>query len=126
MTQVDYLKGDNNPAGICSIVKNRRISFSLFQKAIQLNTDLRRQVKDIVDLGLCEYAFQVNAEIIRAARERAEVQTTDIMMKFLNGMGNYQLMKRVIHRNRIIKLLSQKDCLEHDEMLSKVKHLKVV
>lgn len=126
MNQVTYLKEDNQPAGICSIVKNRRISFSLFQKAIQLNTDLRKQVKDIVDLGLCEYAFQVNSEIIKAARERAEVQTTDIMMKFLKGMGNYQLMKRMIHRNRIIRLLAQKDRMEHDELLSKVKHLKVV
>jgi hypothetical protein len=126
MTQVDYLNGDNYPEDVYSIVKEKRISFSLFQKAIKLNTDLRRQIRDIVDLGLCDYAFQVNSEIIRAAKERAENQTTEIMMKFLNGMGNYQLLKRVIHRNRIIKTLAQKDILEHDELIGRVKRLKAV
>ena len=126
MNQIDYFNGDNFPAGVCSLVTDRGISFSLFQKAIKLNTDLRKQIKDIVDLGLCDYAFQVNSEIIRTARDRAEAQTTDLMMKFLNGMSNYQLMKRVIHRNRIIRLLAQKDIMEHDELLSRVKHMKVV
>jgi hypothetical protein len=126
MNQIDYFKGDNFPAGVCSLVKDRRISFSLFQKAIKLNTDLRKQIKDIVDLGLCDYAFQVNSEIIQTAKERAEAQTTELMMKFLKGMGNYQLMKRVIHRNRIIKALAQKDNMEHDELISRVKRLKAV
>jgi len=126
MNQIDYFNGDNFPAGVFSFVKDRRISFSLFQKAIQLNTDLRKQIKDIVDLGLCDYAFQVNSEIIRAAKEQAEAQTNDLMMKFLNGMSNYQLMKRIIHRNRIIRLLAQKDLMEHDEMISRVKRFKVI
>jgi len=126
MKQVDYLKGENFPEGVCSFVKGRKISFALFQKAIKINIELRRQIKDIVDLGLCEYAFRVNSEIIQAARERAEVQSTEIMMKFLNGMGNYQLLKRLVHRNRVIRLLAQKDCMEHDEMLSRVTRLKVV
>ena len=126
MNQVDYFTEDNLPAGLCSIVKGRKISYSLFQKAIKVNSDLRRQIKDIVDLGLCDYAFRVNSEIIQFAKERAEAQTTELMMKFLNGMGNYQLMKKVIHRNRIIRLLAQKDSMEQDELLSRVKHLKVV
>jgi hypothetical protein len=126
MNQVDYLNGDNYPAGFSSLVKDKKISFSLFQKAIKLNSDLRKQINDIVDLGLCDYAFQINSEIIRSAKEKAEAQTTELMMKFLKGMDNYQLMKQVIHRNRIIRTLAQKDNLEQDEMLSRVKHLKAV
>jgi hypothetical protein len=78
----------------------------LFQKAIKVNSELRKQIKDIIDLGLCDYAFRVNAEIIQSARDSAETESTELMMKFLNGMGNYQLMKRVIHRNRMIRLLA--------------------
>ncbi|NVO21266.1 MAG: hypothetical protein HXX13_16310 [Bacteroidetes bacterium] len=126
MNQIDYLKGDNHPAGVFSLVEDRKISFTLFQKAIQLNADLRKQIKDIVDLGLCDYAFQVNSRIIQAAKDNAEAQSTELMMKFLKGMGNYQLMKRLIHRNRIIRLLAQKDNMEQDALISRVKHLKAV
>jgi hypothetical protein len=126
MKRVDYLQGDNYPDGVCAIIKGRKISFALFQKAIKVNSDLRRQIKDIIDLGLCEYAFRVNEEIIQAAKERAEAQSTEIMMKFLNGMGNYQLLKRLVHRNRVIRILAMKDCMEQNEMLSRVKQLKVV
>jgi hypothetical protein len=126
MNQIDYLKGDNQPAGVFSLVEDRKISFTLFQKAIQLNADLRKQIKDIVDLGLCDYAFQVNSRIIQAAKANAEAQSTELMMKFLKGMGNYQLMKRLIHRNRIIRLLAQKDNMEQEALISRVKHLKAV
>ncbi|MBK7030139.1 MAG: hypothetical protein IPH45_13435 [Bacteroidales bacterium] len=126
MKQVDYLSGDRYPEGVCNLVQGKKISFSLFQKAIKVNADLRQQIKDIVDLGLCEYAFRVNSEIIKAAKERAELQTTEIMMKFLKGAGNYQFMKHLIHRNRVIRLLAQKEIMEQDEFVNKVKKLKVV
>jgi hypothetical protein len=126
MRRIDYFKGNNYPDGICAIVKGRKISFTLFQKAIKVNSDLRKQIKDTIDLGLCEYAFRVNSEIIQAAKERAELQSTEILMKFLNGMENYQLLKRLVHRNRIIRLLAMKDAIEQKEMLCRVKELKVV
>lgn len=126
MKRIDYLKGDTYPEGVCAIVKGKTVSFSLFQKAIKVNSDLRRQINDIVDLGLCDYAFRVNAEIIQAAKERAEAQSTEIMMKFLNGMGNYHLLKRLVHRNRVIRLLAMRDSLEQSELLNRVKQLKVV
>ena len=126
MNQANYLIGDNYPAGVCSLVRGRRISYSLFQKALKLNADLRKQIRDIIDLGLCEYAFRVNAEIIEAAKLRAESQSSEIMMKFLKGEGNYLLMKRIIHKNRIIRILAQKDIKEHDEMLGRMKQLRVV
>jgi hypothetical protein len=126
MKQVNYLSEDRYPEGVCAIVKNRKISFALFQKAIKLNTELRQQIRDIVDLGLCEYAFRVNSEIITAAKEKAEAQSTEIMMKFLKGAGNYQFMKHLIHRNRVIRLLAQKELREQDEFLNRLKQLKVV
>lgn len=126
MKQVDYLHGDHYPEGICSIVKERKISFRLFQKAIKVNAELRRQVRDAVDLGLCEYAFRVNSEIINSARERAEKQTTEIMMKFLKGTSNYQLLKQLVHKNRVIRLLAQKDIMEQDELMHRVNNLKVI
>jgi hypothetical protein len=126
MKSVDYLTGDNYPDGVCALVKGRRISFALFQKAIKVNSDLRRQINDVIDLGLCEYAFKVNEEIIQAAKDRAEAQSTEIMMKFLNGMENYQMLKRLVHRNRVIRLLAMKDKIEQNELLCRVKPLKVV
>jgi hypothetical protein len=126
MKQIDYLHGDHFPEGVCSIVKDRNISFRLFQKAIKVNAELRRQVRDAVDLGLCEYAFRVNSEIINSARERAEKQTTEIMMKFLKNASNYQLLKQLVHKNRVIRLLAQRDFMEQDELLHRVKKLKVV
>jgi hypothetical protein len=126
MKRIDYLNGDSYPQGVCSMIRGKKISYTLFQKAIKVNSELRKQVKDIIDLGLCEYAFRVNEEIIQIARENAEKQKTEIMMKFLEGMGNYQMMKRIIHRNRIIRLLAQKDLMEQDELLSRVKRLKAV
>ncbi len=126
MKQVNYLSEDHYPEGVCTIVKNRKISFALFQKAIKVNSELRQQIKDIVDLGLCEYAFRVNSEIIQSAKDKAEAQSTEIMMKFLKGAGNYQFLKHLIHRNRVIRLLAQKELREQDEFINRVKKLKAV
>ena len=126
MTKVNLLSDDNYQQNVCTIVKTRKISFSLFQKAIKVNSELRKQIRDVIDLGLCDYAFRVNAEIIESAKKSAESQSTEIMMKFLNGMGNYQLLKRLVHRNRVIRLLAMKDNLEQEELMSRVKQLKVV
>jgi hypothetical protein len=41
------------------------------------------------------------------------------MLKFLNGMGNYQLLKRLVRKNRIIRLLANRDNREHEEMISR-------
>lgn len=125
MAQVNYLIGDQFPEEVRSIVKGGKISFTLFQKAIRINAELRQQVSDLVDLRLCDYAFRVNSEIINSARDNAEQQTSEIMLKFLNGMGNYQLLKRLVRKNRIIRLLANRDIREHEEMICRLNNLRI-
>lgn len=119
MRSSDYLHSDHFDDGVCRINKGRSITFQTFRKAIKLNSELREKIRDIIDLHLCEYAFRNNSEIIQAAREKAEAESTELMMKFLREGGNYMNIAAKLHRNRIIKLLAQKDKAEQAELMRK-------
>ena len=106
--------------------KNFRFSFSSFQKAISENSDLRKQVKDIVDLGLFDYALRRNTAFIQAVREKAEAESMDLMMRFTNGVDDYQAMKRKIHKNRIIRTLAVMDRKAQMEFMRKFERLSAV
>lgn len=119
MRSSDYLHSDHFDAGVCRIVNGHSITFQTFRKAIKLNSELREKIRDIIDLHLCEYAFRNNSEIIQAAREKAEAESTELMMKFLREGGNYRNIAAKLHRNRVIKLLAQKDKAEQAELIKK-------
>lgn len=119
MRSSEYLQNDNFDAGVCRIVSKRGVTFTVFKNAIRLNSELREKIHDVIDLHLSEYAFRNNAEIIQAAREKAENESTELMMKFLREGGNYKTMEAKLHRNRIIKLLAQKDKREQAELIKK-------
>ena len=125
MKTINYLEEDDVHTRICSLKKSYRISFSSFQKAIKSNSIMRKQVEDIVDLGLYEYAFRQNTELIRSACEKAETETIELMMQFVSGVGNYLALSKIIHRNRVIKTLATKDRKEHSELINRITHLKV-
>jgi hypothetical protein len=91
------------------IKKNPRFSFSSFQKAIRSNSELRKQIEDIVDLGLFDYMLRQNTIYIQAVREKAEAETLELTMKFAYGADDYQKLKKMIHRNRIIRTLAIMD-----------------
>ena len=107
---------------ISSVKKSFKISFSAFRKAIMANSELRKQIDDIVDLGLFEYAFRRNSAFIQSVREKAEAETFELMMQFVNGGGDYQLLRNIIHRNRVIRTLAIKDRKDQLELIKKVTH----
>jgi len=92
-----------------SIKKNSRFSFSSFQKAIRSNSELRKQIEDIVDLGLLDYMLRQNTIFIQAVRQKAEAESLELTMKFAYGADDYQKLKKMIHRNRIIRTLAIMD-----------------
>jgi len=103
-----------------------KISFLSFQKLILANSDMRKQVKDIVDLALFDFAIQQNMAAIESFRQRAEAETVQLLMKFVRGVSNYQLFSKTIHRNRIIKTLAALDRKDQEEMIQNVTHLRAV
>jgi len=107
---------------ISSVKKSFKISFSAFRKAIMANTELRKQIDDIVDLGLFEYAFRRNSAYIQSVREKAEAETFELMMQFVNGGGDYRILRNIIHRNRVIRTLAIKDRKDQAELIKKVTH----
>jgi len=100
--------------------ENYRFSFTSFQKAIRANSELRKQIEDIVDMGLFDYALQQNTAFIQAVRERAEAETIDLMMRFTRGTDDYQVLKRLIHKNRIIRTLALMDHRAQVELTRKI------
>jgi len=102
-----------------SSVKNSRFSFSSFQKAIRENSELRKQVRDIVDLGLFEYAIQRNSAFIQSIREKAEAESLDLMMRFAKGFDDYNKLEKKIHKNRIIRTLAIMDRKAQMEIMNK-------
>lgn len=102
--------------------RNYKFSFSSFQKAIMANCELRKQIDDIVDLGLFEYAFQKNTEFIQNARAKAEADSIKLLMQFVNGVGDYNLVRRIIHRNRVIRTLAIKDRKDQRELINRLTH----
>ena len=103
-----------------------KVSFSYFQKLIIANSEMRKQVKDVVDLALFDYAIQQNMIAIESFRQKAEVETVKLLMKFVGGVSNYQLFSNTIHRNRVIKTLASLDRRDQDELIQNVTRLKAV
>lgn len=100
--------------------ENYRFSFTSFQKAIRANSELRKQIEDIVDMGLFDYALQRNTAFIQAVREKAEAETIDLMMRFTKGADDYKVLKRLIHKNRIIRTLAVMDHKAQVELAKKI------
>jgi hypothetical protein len=105
--------------------KNFRFSFSSFQKAIRSNSEVRKQIEDIVDLGLFDFMLRQNTIFIQAVRERAEAETIELTMRFAYGTEDYQKLKKMIHRNRIIRTLAIMDLKANLALINKFNHFKV-
>lgn len=99
---------------------NNRFSFSLFLKTIRTNSELRKQIEDIVDMGLFDYALQRNIAFIQSVCEKAETESIELMMRFTKGTDDYQVLKRLIHRNRIIRTLAVMDRKAQLELSKKI------
>ena len=123
MNTIKLNQEDNSKNGIVSVKNTYSASFLSFKKALLANTELRRQIRDIVDLGLMEYAYRRNTSFIDAVRKKAEAETMDLMMQFVKGADNYQALRKIIQRNRIIKTLANKDMSDHKELLTRVTRL---
>lgn len=105
--------------------KNYRFSFSSFQQAIKVNSELRKQIEDIIDLGLFDYALCRNTTLIQSVCEKAEAETFELMMRFANGVDDYQVLKKMIHRNRVIRTLAIMDRKAQLELVSKISQFTV-
>jgi len=123
MNTISLNQTDNLHNGIASVKNSYSASFLSFKKALLANTELRRQIRDIVDLGLMEYAYRRNTLFIDAVRKKAEAETMELMMQFVKGADNYQALRKIIQRNRIIKTLANKDMSDHKELLTRVTRL---
>jgi hypothetical protein len=119
----EYPTKDNAKAKSISPEKNFRFSFSSFQKAIKSNSELRKQIEDIVDLGLFDYMLRQNTLFIQAVREKAEAETLELTMRFAHGTADYQKLKKMIHRNRIIRTLAIMDRKAQFELVNKFNRL---
>ncbi len=119
MNTKNYPTEDYAVAKSASRARNYRFSFSSFLQAIKDNSELRRHIGDIVDLGLYEYAIRRNTAFINSVRAKAEDESIEIMMRFANGANDFQTMKRVIHQNRIIRTLAKRDRYAQMELLNK-------
>jgi hypothetical protein len=106
--------------------KSGKISFLAFQKLTLANSEMRKQVKDIIDLALFDYALQQNMEAIEAFRQKAEAETVQLLMRFVNGVSNYQLFSKAIHRNRVIKTLAALDRHDQEELIHSLTKLRAV
>lgn len=114
-----YPTQDSVPAIYSLSEKNFRFSFSAFQKAIRSNSELRKQIEDIVDLGLFDYMLRQNTTFIQSVCEKAETETIELTMQFANGTDDYQKLKKMIHRNRIIRTLAIMDRKAQFELINK-------
>jgi hypothetical protein len=123
MNTISLNQTDNLHNGMASVKNSYSASFLSFKKALLANTELRRQIRDIVDLGLMEYAYRRNTLFIDAVRKKAEAETMELMMQFVKGAVNYQALQKIIQRNRIIKTLANKDMSDHKELLTRVTRL---
>lgn len=119
MNTNNYPSQDSAMAKPDSSSKNFRFSFSSFQKAIKSNSELRKQIEDIVDLGLFDYMLRQNTAFIQSVREKAEAETIELTMRFANGTDDYQKLKKRIHRNRIIRTLAIMDRKAQLELMTK-------
>jgi hypothetical protein len=126
MKTINYLEEENAQARINLLEKSYKFSFASFQKAIMSNSQLRKQIDDVVDLGLFEFAIRKNTAFIQNARAKAEAETMELLMQFVNGVGDYTVIREILHRNRIIRALAIKDRKDQRELINKVTHQKVL
>jgi hypothetical protein len=122
MNTSEYLLQEKPHTGQYSAKKTSKISFSSFQKIILANSAMRKQVKDVVDLALFDFALKQNTALIESMREKAEAESVKLMMQFVKGVPNYELFSKTIHRNRIIKTLAALDKRDQAEMIYRVTH----
>jgi len=122
MNTSEYLLQEKPHTGQSLVNKTLKISFSSFQKIILANSEMRKQVKDVVDLALFDFALHQNSALIESMREKAEAETVKLMMQFVKGVPNYQLFSKTIHKNRIIKTLAALDRRDQAEMIFRVTH----
>lgn len=119
------MNASNHPAKDISTAKsftsekNFRFSFSSFQKAIKSNSEVRKQIEDIVDLGLFDYMLRRNTTFIQSVREKAESETIELMMRFTSEADDYRKLKKMIHRNRLIRTLAIMDRKAQMELINK-------
>lgn len=111
----EHLQTSNNP-----VKKSGNISFSSFKKLILANSEMRKQVRNVIDLALYDYAFQQNMEAIEAMRESADSESIELMMQVLQSVADYQSLSKKIHRNWVIKTLVAHDRRDHAELIKKV------
>jgi len=88
MNPTNYSKEDSASVKSRSSEKSYRFSFSSFQKAIKTNSEVRKQIEDIVDFGLFDYALRRNTQFIQSVREKAEAETIELMMRFTRGVDD--------------------------------------
>jgi len=125
MNASNYPNQDISTAKSISSEKKFRFSFSSFQEAIKSNSEVRKQIEDIVDLGLFDYMLRRNTAFIQSVREKAEAETIELMMRFTSGADDYQKLKKMIHRNRLIRTLAIMDRKAQLELLNKFKSSRV-
>ena len=123
MNTNDYCRLDSTNLEFIVTEKSYRFSFSSFQKAIKSNSELRKQIEDIVDFGLFDFALRRNTTFIQTVREKAEAETMELMMRFTYGIDDYQKLKKMIHRNRIIRTLAIMDRKDQIELMNKFNRL---
>ncbi len=122
MIAANYPAKDISTAKSISSENHFRFSFSSFQKAIKSNSEVRKQIEDIVDLGLFDYMLRRNSSFIQSVRKKAEAETIELLMRFTNDAYDYQKLKKTIHRNRLIRTLANMDRKAQLELLNKFKN----
>jgi hypothetical protein len=119
-------KNTNNlayaPVKTSSSERRDSFSFLTFRKAIKANSEIRRQIRDIVDLGLFEYAFRKNNDFIQSVLQNTEKESLELMMRFTNGVDDFQKLQDRIHKNRIIRILAMRDKKDQTELIQKLTH----
>ena len=120
MNATNFPQKDTSYARSFNSESNFRFSFSSFQKAIKSNSEVRKQIEDIVDLGLFDYVLRRNTAFIQSVREKAENETFELLMRFTNGAGDYQKLKKMIHRNRLIRTLAIMDRKAQLDLVNKL------
>jgi hypothetical protein len=124
MAAINSIDKENVQANNGSVKKGNAIPFSSFLKAIKENSDMRKQVDDIIDLFLYDNQFHQNNDIIRSTIQSSEAKTVELMMQLIIGEVNYLEFSKIVHKNRIIRALTAKDKEEHTDLLNRVAHLK--
>ena len=120
MNTTNYPKKATSYTSFFNSGRNFRFSFLSFQKAIRSNSEVRKQIEDIVDLGLFDHMLRRNTAFIQSVRENAETETFELLMRFTDGDDDYQKLKKMIHRNRLIRTLAIMDRKAQLDLVNKL------